>query len=158
MAILDQEVDYYLCSCHRWNPVFFIGRRCFSWPPKIIRWIKRKRKKFIKRTVRKCSEHFRMTYGNTGQLFRPYYCVRYGLWLSCTVLAPQSVVGGSIYSGGDHGIHSWWDLIKSKQLSSVSVCHAKVFAAFSDHGNSIHNIIPHLKKEKCRCISLLYRS
>ena len=44
-------------------------------------------------------------------------------WLSCRVLALQSVVAGSISSGGDHSIHSWWDLIRLKQLSSVSVCY-----------------------------------
>ena len=42
---------------------------------------------------------------------------------------------------------SWWDLIRSKQLSSVHVCRAWVFAGFSGHGNSIHNILPLLKKE-----------
>ena len=42
-------------------------------------------------------------------------------WLSCRVSALQSVVTGSIFSDGDHGIHCWWDLIRSKQLSSVSV-------------------------------------
>ena len=42
-------------------------------------------------------------------------------WLSCRVSALQSVVAGWISSGGDHGIHCWWDLIRSKQLSSVSV-------------------------------------
>ena len=70
-------------------------------------------------------------------------------WLSCRVSALQSVVTGSISCGGDHSIHCWWDLIKSKQLSSISVCHVYVFAGFSDHGNSIPNIIPLLKKEKC---------
>ena len=49
--------------------------------------------------------------------------------LSCRVSALQSVVTGSISSGGDYGIHCWWDLIRSKQLSSVPV--------FSSHGNSI---------------------
>ena len=38
--------------------------------------------------------------------------------------------------GGNHGIHWWWDLIRSKQLSSVSVCHAQVIARF--YGNLIH--------------------
>ena len=42
------------------------------------------------------------------------------------------------------------DLIRSKQLSSVSVCRAQVFVGFSGHGNSIHNIIPLLKKENVR--------
>ena len=37
----------------------------------------------------------------------------------------------------------WWDLIRSKQLSSVSVCHAQVFAGFSGHANSI----PQFKKK-----------
>ena len=41
-------------------------------------------------------------------------------WLSCRVSVLQSVVAGSISSGGDHSIHCWWDLIRSKQLSSVS--------------------------------------
>ena len=60
-------------------------------------------------------------------------------WLSCRVSALQSVVAGSISSGGDYGIHCWWDLIRSKQLSSVPVCRAYVFSGFSGHGNSIHN-------------------
>ena len=47
-------------------------------------------------------------------------------------------------------IHCWRDLIRSKQLSSVSVCRAKVLAGFSGHGNSIHNIISQLKIEECR--------
>ena len=42
-----------------------------------------------------------------------------------------------------------WDLIRSKQLSRGSVCGAQVFVRFSDHGNSIYNIIPLLKKRKC---------
>ena len=75
-------------------------------------------------------------------------------WLSVRVLALHSVVAGLISSEGDHGIHCWWDLIRSKQLSSVSVCHMQVFAGFSDHGNSIHNIIPLLKKEKCTYINM----
>ena len=60
-------------------------------------------------------------------------------WLSCRISVLQSVVTGSISSGGDHSIHYWWDLIRSKQLSSVSVCCAWVFTGFSGHGNSIHN-------------------
>ena len=35
----------------------------------------------------------------------------------------------------------------SKQLSSVSICRAQVFAGFSGHGDSIHNVIPLLIKE-----------
>ena len=45
-------------------------------------------------------------------------------------------------------MHMKMTLLRSKQLSSVSVCRAKVFAGFSGHGNSIHNIIPLLKKRK----------
>ena len=41
---------------------------------------------------------------------------------------------------------------KSKQLSSISVCHTQVFARFSGYGNSIHNIIPLLKKENVNWI------
>ena len=75
-------------------------------------------------------------------------------WLGCRVSAQQSVVAGSISSSGDHGIHCWWDQITSKLLSSVSVCGVYVFAGFSGHGHSIHNIIPLHKKEKCRSLSL----
>ena len=40
-------------------------------------------------------------------------------WPSGRVSALLSVVGGSISSIEDHGIHCWWDLIRSKQLPSV---------------------------------------
>ena len=66
------------------------------------------------------------------------------------------MVAGLISNGGDHGIHCWWDLIRLKQLSSVSVCCSQVFAGFSSHGNSIHNIIPLLnkkRKKKRKCTS-----
>ena len=53
----------------------------------------------------------------------------------------------SISSEEDHGIHCWWDLIRSKQLSSVSICYMQVFAGFSGQGDSIHNISPLLKKK-----------
>ena len=69
-------------------------------------------------------------------------------WFSSRVLTLHSVVAGSISSGRDHDIYCWRDLIRSKQLSSVSVCCAQVFAGFSGHGNSIHNIICLLKKKQ----------
>ena len=65
--------------------------------------------------------------------------------LSGRVPVLYSVVAISISIGRDHGIHCWWDLIKSKQLSSVSVCGTQMFAGFSDHGNSIHKKIFHKK-------------
>ena len=68
-------------------------------------------------------------------------------WLCGRVSALHSVVAGSISSRGDHGIHCWWDLIRSKQLSNVSMCHVQIFAGFSGHGNTILYIIPQLKKE-----------
>ena len=34
-------------------------------------------------------------------------------WVSGRILALHSVVIGSVFSGGDHGIHCWWDLIIS---------------------------------------------
>ena len=40
-------------------------------------------------------------------------------WLSCRVSALQSVVPGSISSGGDYGTHCW-----SKQLSRIPVYRA----------------------------------
>ena len=47
-----------------------------------------------------------------------------GSWLRCRVSALQSLVAGSISSDGNHGVDLWWDLVRSKQLSSVSVCRA----------------------------------
>ena len=38
-------------------------------------------------------------------------------------------------------------IISLKQLSSFTACHAQVFAEFSGHGTSIHNIIPLLIKK-----------
>ena len=75
-------------------------------------------------------------------------------WLSGRVYALHSVVTGLISSGRDHGIYTWWDLIRSKQQSSVSVCHAQVFGGFSGRDDSIHNIIPLLKKENIHQIDL----
>ena len=46
----------------------------------------------------------------------------YGAWTDGPVVEFQflhTVVVGSISSGGDHGIHCWWDLIRSKQLFSA---------------------------------------
>ena len=59
------------------------------------------------------------------------------------------ILGGRwfVLQWGDHDIHCWWDLIRLKQLSSVSICRTQVFTGFSGCGNSIHNIIPLLKKE-----------
>ena len=55
-------------------------------------------------------------------------CLQCGLVaLSGRVSPLLSVVAGSTFSGGDHGIRCWWDLIRSKQLSSVSICHVQVF-------------------------------
>ena len=44
-------------------------------------------------------------------------------WLSSRVLALQSVVAGSISSGGDYGIHCWWDLtaVQCFNISCVGV-------------------------------------
>ena len=58
---------------------------------------------------------------------------RYGLrhwWLSYRVSALQSVVAGSISSGGDFGILRWWDLIRSKQQSSVPYVVRRCLADF----------------------------
>ena len=41
-------------------------------------------------------------------------------------------------------------------MSSFSVCLAQVFTGFSRHGNSIHNIIPLLKKKKCTSFEILW--
>ena len=88
----------------------------------------------------------------------------YAMWTSGSVVefsAPHSVVVPSISNGVDHGIYRWWDLIRSKQLFSVSVCRMQclldfrvmvilfiidfslislvLIALFSCHGNSIYN-------------------
>ena len=44
-------------------------------------------------------------------------------WLSGRFSALHFVVAGSISCGGDHGIHCWWDLLRLKQVSSVSICY-----------------------------------
>ena len=59
--------------------------------------------------------------------------------LSGRVSALHSVATGLISSGGDHGRHCCCDLIRSKQLSSVSVCWVQVFARFSGYDDLIHN-------------------
>ena len=51
--------------------------------------------------------------------------------VSCRVSALQSVVAGLISSGGDYGIHSRWDRIRSKQLSSVLAYRTWMFGGFS---------------------------
>ena len=101
--------------------------------------------------TRKYDKHLCATYGITGQLFRPLVVQLPWLvnvaslernvdrWLSGRVSARHSVVAGSISSRGDHGIPYLWDLTRSKQLFSVSVCHRQVFGGFSGHGNSIYN-------------------
>ena len=59
-----------------------------------------------------------------------------GRWLSDTVSALHSMVAGSLSSDGCHGIRCWWDLIRSKQLSSVS--HVGALPGFSSRRNSIY--------------------
>ena len=44
-----------------------------------------------------------------------------------------------------------------KQLSSVSICRVQVFAGFSGHGNSIHNISPLLKKENVHLYMSIFK-
>ena len=124
--------------------------------------------------TRKSGESLRTTYGNTGQLFQPYLvssalytmiepatteCRAETLLLSYQSTSHTSDTkstshGNCSASGGDHSIHCWWDLIRSKQLSSVSVCRTQVFAGFSGQCNSIHNIIPLLKKENVHLIKI----
>ena len=70
------------------------------------------------------------------------------IWIDGQCYSFGTVVAGSISSGEDPGIHYWWDLIRSTQLSSVSIWGAQVFARFSGHDNSIHNIIPLFEKNK----------
>ena len=46
------------------------------------------------------------------------------------VSALDAVVAGSISTEGDHGIHDWWDQIRSRQPSCGFVCHAQCFSDF----------------------------
>ena len=50
--------------------------------------------------------------------------------LSGSVSALHSVAAASISVVGDHGIRSWWDIIRPKQLSSVSVCRTESLPDF----------------------------
>ena len=75
-------------------------------------------------------------------------------WLSGRVSARQSVVAGSIISARNQGIHNWWVLVKSRQLSSGSVRRVQGFAGFSGYGNSIYNTIPLLQKENMELLVL----
>ena len=72
--------------------------------------------------------------------------------------ALQSVVTGSIFSGGDHGIHCWCDLIRSKLLSSVFVCRALVFAGFSVWSIFLKIYFVHIKDNltvKLNCLQVI---
>ena len=51
-------------------------------------------------------------------------------------------------SWSDHGIHCWWELIRSKPLFSGPVYLVQVFAGFSGRGNPIYNIIHLLKRNE----------
>ena len=62
----------------------------------------------------------------------------------------HSVVARLISSSEGHCVYCWWDLMMSKHLSSVFVCHA----GFSDRGNSIHDIISWLKMKNIHFIGL----
>ena len=74
--------------------------------------------------------------------------------LSGRVLVLRSVVAGSISTGGDHDIHCWWDLIRSKQLSGGSVCRVQVFAGFSGHVNSVYYNLSNLCARYLHCWNL----
>ena len=60
----------------------------------------------------------------------------------CAMWISSSVVEFRLCIGGDHGIHCWRNLIRSKQLFTASIWHVEVFTRFSGHGNLIYNIIP----------------
>ena len=70
------------------------------------------------RHIRLCGYAFTMTnwFGNARVWYGP--------------MALHSVIAGSISSGGDQNIHYWWDLKRSKQLFSVSVCHTQCLPVF----------------------------
>ena len=131
--------------------------------------------------TRKSHEHLRMTYANTGQLFRPYEVSFSSVyrnlhhwrsnqrpqiavpkpcnWATCsyrTQVTPNqlvTVIGRAIVEFRHCNMWSLvrstvveitvytaeWDLIRSKQMSSVRVRHAYVFGGFSGRGNSIQN-------------------
>ena len=83
-----------------------------------------------------------------GQVYRSKFSFLSGgiiLWME--LLWPENPALQSVVAGSISGFHSWWDLIRSKQLSSILVNHAQVFAGLSGHGYSVHNIIPLHKKE-----------
>ena len=80
--------------------------------------------------TRNSGEHLHTTYGNTGH---------------CRVSALQSVVTGSICSGGRS---RYTLLMRPNKVETAVVRKFSPFFFFGGgHGNSIHNIIPLLKKE-----------
>ena len=73
-------------------------------------------------------------------------------------LAQHSVVIGSNFSGRDHGIHCWRDLIRLKQLSSGFYMLHTVLAGFSGHGNSIYYLLLLIiKRFACKQFYLTHR-
>ena len=61
-----------------------------------------------------------------------------------------TVVVGSISSGGDYGVHCWWDPIRSKQLFSVLYVARKCFLDFLDMIIPIYIFI--IQRKKTRAI------
>ena len=59
--------------------------------------------------------------GQSGHAIYHDLLIRHRLWVAWTggPVVEHIVVAGSISSGGDHGVHCWWDLIRSKQLVSA---------------------------------------
>ena len=99
--------------------------------------------------TRKSGKHLRTTHENTAQLFRPYQ-------VSSAVYAMISTTGDQT---SDHKLQRRNSTTEPQSISHTSD------ARFSGHGNSVHNIIPLLKKKKkkkkkkkrkkkCRSISL----
>ena len=69
-AISNPGVDYYLCSCHRWESVIFQGGRQLSGPRKTKTKTKKERKKKKKKKKKKkqtCA--FKMTKKETNSYF-----------------------------------------------------------------------------------------
>ena len=68
-------------------------------------------------------------------------------YLSGRVSALHSLGSSSIPRVEDHGIHCWWDLIRSKQQSSGSVCDAQCLLDFLVI--VIQVVIPLLRNRNC---------
>ena len=117
---------------------------------------------WITMTRKSGGEHLRITYRNTGQLFRPNLVSSAVYTMICTsgyrtsdhrLQSRNSTTEPLLISHTSHGncVANWSECVL--QVTSVlfeeDMVTSVLFAEDTVTSNSIHNIIPQLKKEKC---------